>query len=117
VCTYDVVVAGGTLGVFVAVCLAQQGLSVAVVERGKLAGRTQEWNISRKELQELVQVCVWESGVGKGMPAAKGGFTVLRSCSRTCITAQHQHQHMCCHTTATSSSSSLSRLDLHGLLS
>jgi glycine/D-amino acid oxidase-like deaminating enzyme len=51
-----VVVAGGTLGVFVAVCLAQQGLAVAVVERGKLAGRTQEWNISRKELQELVQV-------------------------------------------------------------
>jgi hypothetical protein len=56
VCTYDVVVAGGTLGVFVAVALAQRGLSVAVVERGRLAGRTQEWNISRKEVQELVQV-------------------------------------------------------------
>jgi lycopene cyclase CruP len=49
-------VAGGTLGVFVAVALAQRGWRVAVVERGKLAGRTQEWNISRKELLELVEV-------------------------------------------------------------
>lgn len=55
-CMYDVIVAGGTLGVFVAVALAQRGLSVAVVERGVLAGRTQEWNISRKELLELVEV-------------------------------------------------------------
>jgi glycine/D-amino acid oxidase-like deaminating enzyme len=55
---YDVVVAGGTLGVFVAVALAGQGWRVAVVERGPLAGRKQEWNISRKELQELVQVMV-----------------------------------------------------------
>ena len=29
---------------------------VAVVERGPLQGRQQEWNISRKELQELVSV-------------------------------------------------------------
>jgi hypothetical protein len=28
---------------------------VAVVERGPLRGREQEWNISRKELQELVR--------------------------------------------------------------
>jgi len=28
--------------------------SVAVVERGPLKGREQEWNISRKELNELV---------------------------------------------------------------
>ena len=28
--------------------------SVAVVERGPLRGREQEWNISRKELLELV---------------------------------------------------------------
>jgi pyruvate/2-oxoglutarate dehydrogenase complex dihydrolipoamide dehydrogenase (E3) component len=55
---YDVVVAGGTLGVFVAVALAQRGVRVAVLERGKLAGRTQEWNISRKELLELVEVRV-----------------------------------------------------------
>ena len=29
---------------------------VALVERGPLQGRQQEWNISRKELQELVRV-------------------------------------------------------------
>ena len=28
---------------------------VAVVERGPLRGRSQEWNISRKELAELVR--------------------------------------------------------------
>lgn len=28
--------------------------SVAVMERGPLKGREQEWNISRKELMELV---------------------------------------------------------------
>jgi 2-polyprenyl-6-methoxyphenol hydroxylase-like FAD-dependent oxidoreductase len=60
---YDVVVAGGTLGVFVAVSLAQRGLRVAVLERGKLAGRTQEWNISRKELLELVEVRTHREGL------------------------------------------------------
>jgi 2-polyprenyl-6-methoxyphenol hydroxylase-like FAD-dependent oxidoreductase len=38
---YDVVVAGGTLGVFMATALAVKGWRVAVVERGKLQGRTQ----------------------------------------------------------------------------
>lgn len=38
---YDVVVAGGTLGVFAAAALAARGWRVAVVERGKLQGRTQ----------------------------------------------------------------------------
>ncbi|KAF8071129.1 sirt2 [Scenedesmus sp. PABB004] len=55
-CSYDAVVAGGTLGVFVAAALAARGWRVAVVERGPLAGRAQEWNISRKELQELVEL-------------------------------------------------------------
>jgi len=39
--SYDVVVAGGTLGVFVATALAQRGWRVAVVERGPLRGRSQ----------------------------------------------------------------------------
>jgi hypothetical protein len=53
---FDVVCCGGTLGVFVAAALAQRGHRVAVVERGPLAGRAQEWNISRKELEELVEM-------------------------------------------------------------
>lgn len=71
---FDVVVAGGTLGVFVATALAARGWRVAVVERGMLAGRTQEWNISRKELLELEEVrqlfdLYISSAAGRGMHA------------------------------------------------
>ncbi|CAG9460575.1 unnamed protein product [Pedinophyceae sp. YPF-701] len=52
---YDVVVCGGTLGIFIACALQLRGLRVAVLERGQLAGRAQEWNISRSELAELVE--------------------------------------------------------------
>ncbi|GIL49896.1 hypothetical protein Vafri_6207 [Volvox africanus] len=55
---YDVVVCGGTLGIFVAASLARRGLRVVVLERGPLRGRAQEWNISRKELLELEHVGV-----------------------------------------------------------
>lgn len=59
---FDVVVCGGTLGIFLACSLQLRGVRVAVVERGKVQGREQEWNISRKELSELV--ChAWCEGV------------------------------------------------------
>lgn len=51
---WDVVICGGTLGVLLAAGLAQRGWRVALIERGTLRGRDQEWNISRRELQELV---------------------------------------------------------------
>jgi choline dehydrogenase-like flavoprotein len=54
--SYDVVVCGGTLGIFLAAALAREGHRVAVVEAGPLRGRAQEWNISRKELDELKEV-------------------------------------------------------------
>ena len=41
----------GTLGIFLAATLARQGKKVAVVERGKLRGRAQEWNISRADMK------------------------------------------------------------------
>jgi lycopene cyclase CruP len=53
---YDVVVSGGTLGVFLAAALQLRGLSTAVLERGKLRGRSQEWNISRSEMESLVKL-------------------------------------------------------------
>ena len=53
---YDVAVCGGTLGIFFAFALQQRGFRTVVVERGKIAGRPQEWNISRKELEELVEL-------------------------------------------------------------
>jgi hypothetical protein len=37
------------------ILLCDFSCSVAVVERGPLVGRQQEWNISRKELKELVR--------------------------------------------------------------
>ncbi|CAK9316201.1 unnamed protein product [Citrullus colocynthis] len=56
--TFDVLVCGGTLGVFIATALSMKGLRVGIVERNVLKGREQEWNISRKELMELVEVGV-----------------------------------------------------------
>ncbi|KAJ7964815.1 Lycopene beta/epsilon cyclase [Quillaja saponaria] len=55
---YDVLVCGGTLGIFIATALSSKGLRVAIVERNILKGREQEWNISRKEILELVEVGV-----------------------------------------------------------
>ncbi|KAF2284898.1 hypothetical protein GH714_032155 [Hevea brasiliensis] len=53
---FDVVVCGGTLGIFIATALSAKGLQVGIVERNILKGREQEWNISKKELLELVEV-------------------------------------------------------------
>ncbi|CAN0355706.1 unnamed protein product, partial [Scytosiphon promiscuus] len=52
---FDVVVCGGTLGIFVATALQMRGFRVGVVERGPLLGREQEWNISEAELEEMVE--------------------------------------------------------------
>ncbi|KAL9384743.1 hypothetical protein Peur_021753 [Populus x canadensis] len=57
---FDVVVCGGTLGIFIATALSAKGLQVGVVERNMLKGREQEWNISKKELLELVDVGILE---------------------------------------------------------
>ncbi|MGF1459056.1 MAG: NAD(P)/FAD-dependent oxidoreductase [Leptolyngbyaceae cyanobacterium] len=53
---WDVMICGGTLGILIGATLAQRGWRVAVLERGELRGRDQEWNISRQELQELVDL-------------------------------------------------------------
>ncbi|KAK1353614.1 Glycerol-3-phosphate dehydrogenase [NAD(+)] 1 [Heracleum sosnowskyi] len=58
--TYDVVVCGGTLGIFIATALSSKGLRVGIVEKNVLKGREQEWNISRKEMLELVEVGILE---------------------------------------------------------
>ncbi|KAL1500610.1 hypothetical protein AB1Y20_013262 [Prymnesium parvum] len=55
---YDVAVAGGNIGVLLAAALAARGLRVAVVEAGELRGREQDWNASRKEVEELVRLGV-----------------------------------------------------------
>ncbi|KAL2224626.1 UNVERIFIED_CONTAM: hypothetical protein Sindi_2929700, partial [Sesamum indicum] len=59
---FDVIVCGGTLGIFIATALSSKGLRVGIVEKSILRGREQEWNISRKELLELVEVGVLTKG-------------------------------------------------------
>jgi lycopene cyclase CruP len=54
--SWDVVICGGTLGILLGCALAQRGWRVALVERGKLRGRDQEWNISRSELETFVEL-------------------------------------------------------------
>lgn len=53
---WDVVICGGTLGIFIGTALALQGWRVALLERGSLRGRDQEWNISRPELAVLLEL-------------------------------------------------------------
>jgi lycopene cyclase CruP len=53
---WDVVICGGTLGILIGAALAQRGWRVAVLERGTLRGREQEWNISRRELDSFVSL-------------------------------------------------------------
>ncbi len=53
---WDVVISGGTLGILIGCALVSRGLRVALIERGILRGREQEWNISRNELQVLLEL-------------------------------------------------------------
>eukprot|EP00549_Striatella_unipunctata_P022022 CAMPEP_0118699942 /NCGR_PEP_ID=MMETSP0800-20121206/16243_1 /TAXON_ID=210618 ORGANISM="Striatella unipunctata, Strain CCMP2910" /NCGR_SAMPLE_ID=MMETSP0800 /ASSEMBLY_ACC=CAM_ASM_000638 /LENGTH=1167 /DNA_ID=CAMNT_0006600343 /DNA_START=1 /DNA_END=3505 /DNA_ORIENTATION=+ len=76
---YDVIVCGGTLGIFFATALQLKGFKVAVVEAGKLRGREQEWNISMKELQELEELGVItqediDTVITTEFPGCRAGF-------------------------------------------
>jgi lycopene cyclase CruP len=52
----DVAICGGTLGIFIGCALQLQGWRVVLLEQGQLRGRAQEWNISRKELDALLEL-------------------------------------------------------------
>ena len=53
---WDVVICGGTLGILIGTALQKRGWRVAILERGILRGREQEWNISRKELEIFLEL-------------------------------------------------------------
>ncbi|WPF87905.1 FAD-binding oxidoreductase [Cyanobacterium aponinum AL20118] len=53
---FDVVICGSTLGIFLATTLQQKGYKVAIIEKNILLGREQEWNISRSELESLLEL-------------------------------------------------------------
>lgn len=44
------------LGIFYALALQSKGWKTSVIERNKVEGREQEWNISKKELAALVRL-------------------------------------------------------------
>lgn len=53
---WDAVICGGTLGILIGASLAKLGWRVALIERGVLRGREQEWNISRQELETFLEL-------------------------------------------------------------
>ncbi|MGJ3247457.1 MAG: FAD-dependent oxidoreductase [Elainellaceae cyanobacterium] len=53
---WDVVICGGTLGILLGSALVRQGWRVAILEKGSLRGRDQEWNISRRELDVFIEL-------------------------------------------------------------
>jgi lycopene cyclase CruP len=53
---FDVIICGGTLGVLIGCALAVRGVKVALLEKGILRGREQEWNISRQELSVFTEL-------------------------------------------------------------
>jgi lycopene cyclase CruP len=53
---WDVVISGGTLGILLGAALQKRGWRVALIERGILRGRDQEWNISRQELEVFLEL-------------------------------------------------------------
>ena len=55
---WDVLISGGTLGIFIGIALALKGFKVAVMGRELLKGREQEWNIFRKELDVFLGIKV-----------------------------------------------------------
>lgn len=76
---FEVVVCGGTLGIFIATALQLKGHKVCVVEGGELKGREQEWNISMNEMLELVELGVLstldlDQAIKTEFPACRSGF-------------------------------------------
>jgi hypothetical protein len=53
---YDFTILGGNLGIFYALALQLKGYNTCVIERFSVRGRSQEWNISGKELNNLVRL-------------------------------------------------------------
>src|SRR5437762_867926 len=59
---YDLIYAGGGLGLLHAVVMARYGYRVLLFDRGEVGCAHREWNTSRDELRALVEVgfCAWD---------------------------------------------------------
>ncbi len=74
--TYDLIYVGGALGVIHAAVMAQMGYRVLLLERLPFARMNREWNISRSELQSLIDLGLLTSVECESMIAReyKDGF-------------------------------------------
>ena len=82
---FDVVVLGGTLGVFAASAFQARGLKVCVIERGPLAGRNQEWNLSLDEVRDLVDAGALHADDIDGAVKTPGKYEVLAGADDTLV--------------------------------
>lgn len=82
---FDVCVLGGTLGIFVATALQRRGLRCCVVERGTIAGRKQEWNLSLDEVMDLVEAGVFDKADVDGAIETPGFKEVLTGAPGTLV--------------------------------
>lgn len=76
---FDIVICGGTLGIFFATALQLQGHKVCVIEAGQIRGREQEWNISMEELLELKKLGLLtqediDAAIQTEFPGCRSGF-------------------------------------------
>lgn len=74
--TYDLVYVGGALGVIHAAVMARLGYKVLLIERLPFGRMNREWNISRSELQSLIQLGLFDETEIEGLIAReyKDGF-------------------------------------------
>jgi 2-polyprenyl-6-methoxyphenol hydroxylase-like FAD-dependent oxidoreductase len=82
---FDVVVLGGTLGIFAASAFQARGLKVCVIERGPLAGRNQEWNLSLDEVRDLVDAGALHEDDIDGAVKTPGKYEVLAGADDTLV--------------------------------
>jgi hypothetical protein len=86
---YDIVVCGGTLGIFFAMALLLRNpkYRICVVESAPaIRGRDQEWNISYNELYELITLGILSQSdlddiITTEFPACRSGFKVSSGCT------------------------------------
>lgn len=59
---FDLIYAGGGLGLLHAVAMAQRGWKLMIFDKGQIGSAHREWNISRAELSKLVElgIATWE---------------------------------------------------------
>ena len=75
---FDVVIAGGGLWSLLAPILAARGLSVAVLDRARVAQAHREWNASGPELQALVRTGIVDQTTLAGLVLARTSKGVCR---------------------------------------